>query len=110
MVISIRGILLLHDELSELYKTDPELFEVRCRELIEDVIKSCRPERQEHLRKLQWRIDQTLARYKDPIARMNKMIEMFWEGVGEFQSAFEGKSKPQKAAVVLTLPKGRQFP
>lgn len=101
---------MMHDELSELYKNDPDLFEVRCRELIEDVISSCPPERQERLRQYQWKIDQTLSGYKDPIARMNKMVELFWEGVGKFQNALEGKTPPQTTAKVLNLPIGRHFP
>ncbi len=101
---------MLHDELSELYKTDPELFEVRCRELIEGMISSSPPERQERLRQLQWKIDQTLSGYKDPVARMNKMVELFWEGVGKFHDALKGKTPPQKAGKVLELPPSRHFP
>ena len=99
-----------HDELSKLYQTDPKLFEVRCRELIEDVINSNPPERQKRLRQYQWKIDQTLSGYKDPIARMNKMIELFWAGVGKFQDALEGRTPPQTEAKVLNLPSSRHFP
>ena len=95
---------MMYDELSELYKTDPDLFEVRTRELIEDMISSFPPERQERMRQFQWKIDQTLSRYKDPIARMNKMVEMFWEGVNQFQSALEGKQPETQRAEVLTFP------
>ena len=100
----------MHDELSELYKTDPELFEVRCRELIENMISSSPPERQERLRRLQWKIDHTLSRYKDPVARMNKMVELFWEGVGRFQDALKGKTPQQNTGNVLNLPASRRFP
>lgn len=101
---------MMHDELSELYKNDPDLFEVRCRELIEDMISSCPPERQERLRQYQWKIDQTLSGYKDPVARMNKMVELFWTGVGKFQDVLEGNSPPQKTGKVVSLPVSRRFP
>jgi len=53
--------------------------------LIEDFISSLPEERQQRLRQLQWKIDGELRKYKDPIARMNKMIELFWDGVAEFK-------------------------
>jgi len=95
---------MMYDELSELYRTDPDLFEVRTRELLEDLINTFPKERQERARQLQWRIDQTLSHYKDPVARMNKMIEMFWEGVSEFNDVLHQKPRTQKAAVVLPFP------
>lgn len=73
-----------HDELSKLYKSDPEAYQEHCKELIEDTISQFPECKQEALRQLQWRIDGELRKYKDPLARMNKMIEMFWEGVIEF--------------------------
>lgn len=53
--------------------------------LIETFISSVPEERQQRLRQLQWKIDGELRKYKDPIAKMNKMTELFWEGVGQFQ-------------------------
>ena len=54
---------------------------------VEEYISS-RPEaRQQRLRQLQWTIDGSLRKYKDPIAKMNKMAELFWEGFGKFQTA-----------------------
>jgi hypothetical protein len=100
---------MIYDELRELHETDPDLFEVRCREIIEDVISSFPAERQERARQLQWRIDQALSGYTDPIARMNKMVELFWEGVSKFQDALEGNI-PQTTAKVLSLPQSRHFP
>ena len=54
--------------------------------LIETYISSVPEERQQRLRQLQWKIDGELRKYKDPIAKMNKMAELFWEGVATFQS------------------------
>lgn len=62
--------------------------------LIEDYISSLPEERQQRLRQLQWKIDGELRKYKDPIAKMNRMTELFWEGVANFQSVIgEGADK-----------------
>jgi len=53
--------------------------------IIETYISSVPPERQQRLRQLQWKIDGELRKYKDPIAKMNRMAEMFWEGVTQFK-------------------------
>jgi hypothetical protein len=55
--------------------------------LIEDYISSLPTERQLRLRQLQWKIDGELRKYKDPIAKMNKMVELFWDGVGQLHDA-----------------------
>lgn len=57
--------------------------------LIEDYISSLPPERQQRLRQLQWKIDGELRKYKDPVAKMNRMAELFWEGVHEFKNAID---------------------
>jgi hypothetical protein len=104
-----------HDELSELYQTDPDAFEVRRQEMIEDFITTLPEEKQTAMRQLQWRIDGELSKYKDPIARMNKMVELFWEGFAELNKAlnelpekldeFADELKGlEKASRVLTFP------
>ena len=42
------------------------------------------PERKKELIQFQLSIDKELRKYKDPVARMNKMVELFWEGFKEF--------------------------
>ena len=59
---------------------------------IEDFINSCPPEQQERLRKFQWKLEQDLNRYKDPVARFNRMVEIFWEQVNTFYQALENPS------------------
>lgn len=49
------------------------------------------PERKKRLLAMQWRIDQELDRCKDPTQRYNKMVELFWEGVGKFRDTLGGK-------------------
>ncbi len=55
--------------------------------VIETYISSLPEERQQRLRQLQWTIDGELRKYKDPIAKMNKMTELFWNGFSKFQEA-----------------------
>lgn len=54
------------------------------KEALEKFFESLPPERQKRMRAYQWRLDQELRHYKDPVARMNRMVELFWEGVAEF--------------------------
>lgn len=41
------------------------------------------------LRQQQWKINGELRRYKDPIARYNKMQELFWVGVNKFKNTLK---------------------
>ena len=73
------------------------------RQDIEDFINSLPEHRQERMRQFQWSIDQQLARHKDPIDRMNKMVELMWEGFNKLKDAFDNPDKlvhPPKADVV----------
>lgn len=38
-----------------------------------------------------WKIQTELRHYKDPIAKHNKMVELFWEGVSEFKGIINKK-------------------
>ena len=67
------------DEMQRLHKEDPEEFAALAKDKIYDYIYSIPdPKRQEQLMALQCKIDRDLSRYKDPIARMNRMVELFW--------------------------------
>lgn len=76
---------------------------------IEDFINSAPVDHQERLRRFQWRIDQELGKYKDPVQRFNKMVEMVWESVDRLQTALTEPSKLMdnrpKAEVVSLQPK-----
>lgn len=63
---------------SGLAKTDPERFERERAAEIEKVIISAKPERQEGLRHLQWRIDMERTRAKNPIDAMIRLNKMMW--------------------------------
>lgn len=99
------------DELAELYRTDPQAFEEKRKEMLEDnLVKICGdcPEKLARCRAMQWRIDQELSRYKNPVAKYNKMVEMFWKQFSEFQvslNTLQGeieseKLEPKKAEII----------
>ena len=72
------------------------------RQDILDFINSLPKERQEKMKRLQWRIDQELAKCKDPTQRFNRMVEMLYESVGRFHLALTEPSKllSKKAEVI----------
>lgn len=60
------------------------------RQDIDDFIASVEDDKRRlELERLQFRIDRELRNYKDPVARMNKMVELFWEGFAEFDNALQ---------------------
>lgn len=74
------------DDLVKMYQEDPEAFEREHRQVIDRFIETLPSEDGKlRARQFQFRIDRELRPFKDPVARMNKMMELFWEGVKEFQ-------------------------
>jgi hypothetical protein len=73
------------EKLTGLYQEDPELFEAERKKLIQETIDSFPPEYRTRAQGLQFKIEATLDRYKDPVARMNKMVELFWGYFQDFQ-------------------------
>ncbi|NOT12563.1 MAG: DUF3135 domain-containing protein [Methylococcaceae bacterium] len=79
------------DTLSRLYKTDPEQFQLITRQMIEAYIASIPDEiSRKKCAGTQFRLDHELGKYNDPIARMNKMVEIFWQGVYQLHSSLNG--------------------
>lgn len=72
------------DYLKNLYKENPDEFEEITTDMINKAINTSREENREKLRAKQWRLQQELSKYKDPVARMNIMVSIFWTGVNEF--------------------------
>ena len=73
------------EKMTGLFQKDPDLFEKERKKLIQQTIESFPPEYQARAHGLQFKIEATLSRYKDPVARMNKMVEIFWSHFNEFQ-------------------------
>lgn len=92
------------ERMSALYRSDPDAFEREARRKIDEVIERARPEHQARLRAMQSGIDRVLARYRDPVARMNKMVELFWNGVRTFEDAHRGKFPQRTEAIVISFP------
>jgi len=85
-----------YKKLCDLHKTDIEAFDVYRKELVEEAINKLPEDRQQKARQNQWKLDNTLRKYKDPVARMNKMIEIFWEGVYEFRDVIKTATAVKK--------------
>ncbi len=64
-----------------LAKEDPERFEAKRLEAIERLIASAPESKQQRLRGLQWQVDQTRARTKNPMAACTRVSALMWETV-----------------------------
>ncbi|ORJ57673.1 hypothetical protein B5V00_12945 [Geothermobacter hydrogeniphilus] len=81
------------DRLSALTDTDPEQFERESRAIIEQTIASFPEHHRHRARGLQFRIDNALAQCSDPLSRMNKMVEIFWEQFRQFHDILHDPEK-----------------
>ena len=69
------------DTAMELARTDPEAFE-RYRQAVIEALIARAPERnRQHLRRLQWRIDQERKRAANPTAAFLKLYRMMWDSL-----------------------------
>lgn len=81
------------DDWAALFEKDPEEFERRRQEFINDYIEeqwADDPERMQRAKAIMWRMEQNYRHIKDPIARFNKVVEEFWVQVKKFQEALDG--------------------
>lgn len=67
------------DDWADLARNDPERFEQRRREVIEEFIDNAPEERQAFLRRVQWRVDMERRRASNPTAACVRLYEMMWE-------------------------------
>ena len=80
------------DTWSELAQCDPEAFEARRAEFIEQMIQRMPARKQERLRCLQWKIDQVRTQAGNPLSACIKLSEMMWDsltGPGGLREALE---------------------
>ena len=96
------------DTWSELAQVDPEAFEVRRAEVIEQMIQRLPAHKQHRMRCLQWKIDQVRARSSNPLSACIKLSEMMWDsltgpdGLQELLERFaKGNFEPKSKARVL---------
>jgi hypothetical protein len=95
--------------LSDLYRTSPKAFEEQKQQLITSIIEEFPEEHRARAYGLQFRIDTELSRCKDPVSRLNRMVELFWDGVGRFQDVLNDPEKilqerRENQAKVISLP------
>lgn len=74
-------------KLESLYEKDPDRFEDLRREIINNAINSYPEKFRLRARGIQFTLDSELNKYKNPVVRMNRMVELFWEKFSEFQTA-----------------------
>ena len=67
------------DAAMELARTDPEAFEQYRQDVIEALIARAPERNRQHLRCLQWRIDQERKRAPNPTAACVKLYRMMWD-------------------------------
>jgi len=72
---------LIFDDWKALAESDPDGFEQRRKQVIEEFIASVPPERQQRLRCLQWRIDMERHRCGNPVKSCLRLYSMMWDSV-----------------------------
>ena len=80
------------DDWKALFEEDPELFEQKRQEFLEQYIEeqwADDPDRQQRAKAILWRMEQNYRHIKDPIARFNKVVEEFWVQVAKFREALD---------------------
>lgn len=98
----------IYEELSKL-RDNPEEFELRANRIWEEFFKTLPEKEEKRARQFKWHIDSQLRTYKDPTARMNKMVELFWRGFQTFQLSLTNpdsliaKSQDGSKAVILPI-------
>jgi len=70
--------------LADLYQEDPAKFEELRQWLIHRTIEEFPEDFRQRAYGLQFQLDAQLRKYKNPVARMNKMVEIFWQNFEEF--------------------------
>lgn len=93
MIKSEYEIEIILQNLENLYEKDPDQFENLRREIINKCINSYPEKFQQRARGIQFTLDCELNKYKNPVVRMNRMVELFWEKFSEFQTAISDPTK-----------------
>ena len=99
-------------QLTGLYQKNPDRFEELRKQLITQTIEKFPAEHRKRAHGMQFMIESRLRKYKDPVVRMNKMVEIFWEQFGLFQDVLEDparvvaeRQENRKQAVVVPFRK-----
>ncbi len=99
-------------QLTGLYQKDPEAFEALRKKLIRRTIEEFPEPHRQRAYGMQFQIEAQLHKYKDPLVRMNRMVELFWEQFEKFQVALTDplrliaeREQQKKASKVIPLRK-----
>lgn len=96
----------MFEELQTL-RSNPEAFASRRNAILDEYFQSLPEDQALRARQFQWRLDNELRPYRDPIVRMNKMVEIFWTGVREFHQVLTDplsfKTSLQRVGQVIPL-------
>jgi len=79
----MRTTLQIYEELAAL-KDDPIAFEQLRNEIIEQELTTSSQ------KQMQWKLEGELQKLKNPVARQNKMVELFWNGFFKFNNTLKG--------------------
>lgn len=85
-------------------KDDPEAFDRERQRLLEETISSFPEEKQQRARSMQWKLEQDLDKFKDPVARYNQIIKMFYAQLSIFQDSLNGLLTGQSPQVTDKAP------
>lgn len=77
------------DYWQKLYEKDPELFEKKRKEYLDEVINQADPKTRDRLVKLQWRIDMERKRSKTPLKSLLAIDDMMWESFHKLNDALQ---------------------
>lgn len=80
------------DQWAQLARSDPETFEQKRAQAIEELIQRMPEHKRHRMRCLQWKIDQVRNQCKTPMAACIKLSEMMWDslvGPGGLKDALE---------------------
>ena len=98
-------------DLEGLYQRDPQRFEEQRRKLIQQAIEEFPAHLRPRAYGLQFRLDAELGRIRDPVARMNRMVEIFWDSFEQLRRAINDpvgllaeREKGKTSAVVIPFP------
>lgn len=114
MAVNSKSIDELLASLDGLYQKDPEAFEKQRQLLIKATIETFPEQFKNKAYGMQFKLDSELNRYKDPVMRMNRMVELFWEQVELLQEVIHSPSevlerrKNQTPAKVIPFPATNQ--
>jgi len=96
------------DAWASLAKEDPEAFENKRKQMLQDVIDNAEPEIKRRMQGLQWQVDQIRSTSANPMASCLKISQMMWDktiGEGGLVEHMEQLSDPMHNQNKLRPPK-----